>query len=415
MGAKLVQLDDDIALQMRHWRQTLHMHPELAFQEHRTALLIADVLRKLELEVTTGVAHTGIVATLRNGDGPSIGLRVAIDATPQQEQGQLPHRSRHSTCMHACGQDGHAAMLLGAASQLARHKNFRGTLHFIFQPAQEPGEGAAAMLADHLLERFHCDAIYGLHNWPGLPLGKFGIASGIASAALDYFEINVHGSGAHIAQPHQGIDSLLCASYIVVALQTIASRRIDPQDATVVAVTQLLASDQQHAVARHAVIRGSIRNLNQATRVRVQEIMAEIATFTATAHGACADIVFSRPTPAAINAEHEAELAACAARRAGGRHAVISSPPTLAAEDFAHMLQQRPGAYVLLGVDPPRKKSVPLNHERYDFNDQALSLGAGFFVAIAEQYDAAGKHDAPPQTQKIPRASAPSTCTGSAK
>lgn len=396
MGAKLLKLDDDIALPMQHWRQTLHMHPELAFQEHRTALLIAEVLRKLELEVTTGVAHTGVVATLRNGDGPSIGLRVAIDATPQQEQSQLPHRSRHSICMHACGQDGHAAMLLGAATQLARHRHVRGTLHFIFQPAQESGEGAAAMLADNLLERFPCDAIYGLHNWPGLPLGKFGIASGIATATLDYFEINVHGSGAHVAQPHQGVDSLLCASYIVVALQTIASRRIDPQDATVVAVTQLLAGDQQHVVPRHAVIRGSIRNLTPATRMRVQEIMAEIATFTATAHGACADIVFSRPTPATINTGHEAGLAASAARRVAGRHAVVATcPPALAAEDFAHMLQQRPGAYVLLGVDPPRKKTLPLNHACYDFNDQALGIGAGFFVAIAEQY--AGAEQQPRQ------------------
>lgn len=393
MGAKLLKLDDDIAPQMQYWRQTIHMHPELAFQEHRTATLIAKALHKLELEVTTGVAHTGIVATLRNGDGPSIGLRVAIDATPLQEENTIPHRSRHSTCMHACGHDGHAAMLLGAASQLARHKNFRGTLHFIFQPAQESSEGAAAMLADRLLERFPCEVIYGLHNWPGLPLGKFAIANGIATAALDYFEINVHGSSAHVAQPHRGIDSLLCATYIVIALQTIASRRIDPQDAAVVAVTQLLAGDRQHVIPGHAVIRGSIRHLNQHTRARVQEIMAEIATFTATAHGARADIVFSRPTPATVNSAREAELAACAARRVSGRHAVVTSgAPTLAAEDFAHMLQQRPGAYVLLGVDPERKKSIPLNHARYDFNDQALCIGAGFLVAVAEQYSAAATH-----------------------
>ncbi len=375
-------LDADLVGQMVAWRHDLHAHPELAFQENRTADLIARELAASGFAVHRGLGGTGVVGTLKRGEGPSIGLRADMDALPIEELTGLPYASRNAGVMHACGHDGHVAMLLGAAQALAGMPDLAGTLHVIFQPAEECEGGGRAMVEDGLFRLFPCDSVWGLHNWPGLPLGSFATRVGPIMASLDTFEIRVEGSGTHAAMPERGIDTLVVVSEIVLALQTIVSRRISPHDPAVVSVTQIHGGDAYNVIPSSAVIRGTVRCLDEAVRSRIAKLIEEIARGTAATHGASAEVAYQNGYPATVNAAESVPLALAAARQVPGIASTREDlPPSMASEDFAYMLRACPGSYAWLGADGaiPGK---PLHHPGYDFNDEALPLGAGYWISL---------------------------------
>ncbi|MEA3132138.1 MAG: hypothetical protein QOF46_3933 [Paraburkholderia sp.] len=371
------------------WRRALHAHPETAFEEVSTARLVASVLRDHGFEVTEGVGKTGVVGTLRRGRGPALGLRADMDALPMVEYNEFEHRSQHRGKMHACGHDGHTAMLLGAAAALSRDTGWQGTVHVIFQPAEEVAGGGRVMVEDGLFERFPCDAVFGLHNWPGLPLGHFAINRGPMMASFDTFEILVDGKGSHAAMPEEGIDALVCASHVVIALQTIVSRRVSPKEACVVSVTQIHGGEAWNVLPDRAVIRGTVRCFDANIQERVRSLLDEIGTLTAQAHGAKATLTYRYGYPATINAPAEADVALDAARATVGAEKVtLGCKPSMASEDFAFMAQARPGAYVWMGVDGP-KPGAPLHNPHYDFNDDALATGASYWVNVVKAFGAA--------------------------
>ena len=381
-----MSIDADILGRMVAWRQDLHAHPELAFAEVRTGDLVARELAACGFEVHRGLGRTGVVGTLRRGEGPAVGLRADMDALPIQEATGLPHASRTPGVMHACGHDGHVAMLLGAASQLARAETLRGTIHVIFQPAEECEGGGRAMVEDGLFRLFPCDTVWGLHNWPGLPLGAIATCPGPIMASLDTFEIRVRGSGTHAAMPERGIDTLVIASETVLALQTIVSRRLAPLDPAVVSITQIHGGDAWNVIPDLATIRGTVRCLSESVRGTVAALITEIATGIARTHGGGAEIDYHTGYPATVNAPDAVPLALAAAARVPtipARHGTVA--PSMASEDFAYMLQACRGAYVWLGVDgatPGR----PLHNPGYDFNDDALPIGAAYWVSLAGEH-----------------------------
>lgn len=365
------------------WRRDLHTHPELAFQEVRTAELVARELAACGLSVKTGLGRTGVVGTLSRGDGPTIGLRADMDALPIQEATGVAYASRTPGVMHACGHDGHVAMLLGAARHLATRTDLTGTVHFIFQPAEECEGGGCAMVEDGLFRLFPCDSVYGLHNWPGLALGTFATRVGAIMASLDTFEIAVTGFGTHAAMPERGIDTLVIASEIVLALQTIVSRRIAPTEPAVLSVTQIHGGDAFNVIPDRAVIRGTVRCLNEAVRARVAEFIEAIAGGTAGTHGARAEVAYRFGYPATVNT---ADAVGVAFEAAGTVSAITARRgdvgPSMASEDFAYMLEACPGAYAWIGTDGTQK-SLPLHNPGYDFNDEALPIGAAYWAALA--------------------------------
>jgi amidohydrolase len=367
-------------------RRDLHAHPELAFQEHRTAGIVAAALRQVGLEVHEGIGGTGVVGVLRCGSGGrTVGLRADMDALPIVEQGERPHISRFAGVHHGCGHDGHTAMLLGAARQLARTKRFDGTVHFIFQPAEEGRGGARAMVQEGLFERFACDAVYALHNWPELPLGVAQTRPGPIMAAADRFDIVVRGRGGHAAQPHRTPDAVLAASELVCQLHTITSRRIPPTENAVLSVTRI-SGGQSHNVLPSAVeLTGTVRSFDAAVQDAIEQSIRQIAAGVAQASGTGIDVEYLRYYPVTVNTAAEAALALQAAERAG-LHASTAPSPAFTSEDFAFMLQARPGAYLWLGqgAQDGQAPMPPLHHPGYDFNDQALSLGIAWFVAVAE-------------------------------
>jgi hippurate hydrolase len=378
-----MSIDADILDRMVAWRRDLHAHPELAFAEVRTADLVARELAACGFEVHRGLGRTGVVGTLRRGEGPAIGLRADMDALPIHEATGLPYASTNPGVMHACGHDGHVAMLLGAASQLARVEDLRGTVRVIFQPAEECEGGGRAMVEDGLFRMFPCDTVWGLHNWPGLPLGAFATTPGPIMASLDTFEIRVRGSGTHAAMPERGIDTLVIASETVLALQTIVSRRIAPLDPAVVSITQIHGGDAWNVIPDLATIRGTVRCLSESVRGTVAALITEIATGTARTHGGAAEVDYHTGYPATVNAPDAVPLALAAASRVPAipaRHGDVA--PSMASEDFAYMLQACPGAYVWLGTDGA-EPGRPLHNPGYDFNDDALPIGAAYWVALA--------------------------------
>jgi hippurate hydrolase len=380
-GGKTV-LHDDVVADMVRWRRDLHAHPELAFAEFRTADLVAAALAQMGIEVHRGLGKTGVVGTLRNGSGPSIGLRADTDALPMQEAAGLAHCSVHAGRMHACGHDGHTAMLLGAAAQLARSRRFAGTVHFIFQPAEENEGGGRAMVQDGLFERFPCDAVYGMHNWPGLKLGQFAVNDGPMMAALDTFEIEIAGRGTHAAIPDRGVDPFIPAAQLVLALQTIPSRVISPLDAAVVSVTQIHGGDAMNVIPASVSLKGTARCFEEQVRTKIEAQLQQLSRLLAEAHGAQATVSYRRGYPATVNSAHEAATAArIAARLVGEQNVQVGVKPSMASEDFAFMLQQRPGAYLWIGADG-ETPSAPLHNPHYDFNDAALPLGAAFWVEL---------------------------------
>jgi len=380
---------DDLLPALRTLRRDLHAHPELGFAEHRTAALVAGAMRELGLEVATGIGGTGVVATLRNGgSGRSLGLRADMDALPIVEASGVPHASVNPGAHHGCGHDGHTAMLVGAARQLARTRRFDGTVHFIFQPAEEGQGGADAMIRDGLFERFPCDAVYALHNWPGLPLGVAQTRAGPIMAAADRFEITVRGRGGHAAMPHTTPDAVLAASHLVLQLNTIVARDIDPVESAVLSVTRIEGGHAHNVLPAEVTVTGTVRSFEPAVQDRIEARLREVCAGVAASTGTELAIDYLRYYPSTINTADEARKALDAAA-AAGLAAVPAPAPAFTSEDFAFMLRARPGAYLWLGQATPGHER-PLHHPCYDFNDDALPLGIGWFVALVERELAAG-------------------------
>lgn len=379
---------DDLLPDLIALRRDLHAHPEPAFEERRTAAIVARALRALDFDVHEGIAGTGVVGTLRNGVGErSIGLRADMDALPSGEQSQLRYASRCAGVHHGCGHDGHTAMLLGAARQLARSRRFDGCVHFIFQPAEEGRGGAREMIKDGLFERFPCDAVYALHNWPDLPLGHAQTRSGPIMAAADRFDIVLRGRGGHAAQPHRTPDVLLAASQLVTQLNTLVARRIDPMQRAVLSVTRMTGGTSHNVLPAHATITGTVRTFDAQAQDRLEAGLREAVKGIALGHGVTAEVTYTRYYPATLNSEPHAKRALQAAADAG-MHVAEAPQPAFTSEDFAFMLRERPGAYLWLGQgrsDCDAAASVPLHHPCFDFNDEALPFGVRWFCAVVER------------------------------
>jgi len=371
--------------QLVEWRHALHRRPELAFEEHETADFIAERLRAFGLEVHRGLAGTGVIGVLRNGAGPTVGLRADIDALPVTEITGAPYASEIAGKMHACGHDGHTTMLLGAAQAMAADPPGPGTVVFIFQPAEENEGGARVMLEDGLLERFPLDSVYALHNWPGLTEGKIAVRPGPVMAAFDTFELRIVGKGAHGAMPHQGVDPITIAAQLQFAWQTIVSRGIEPTDAAVISITQVHAGHTLNVIPDEVILRGTVRSLRPETRDFLQAEMTLRAEKIAEACHAKAELTYERRYPATINDAGAAETARRAAEAILGAGAVETGlAPSMASEDFAFLLERVPGAYGWIG-NGPAEGGRNLHSPRYDFNDAILPLGVQFFVEVARR------------------------------
>jgi amidohydrolase len=376
---------DDICRSMVEWRHDFHAHPETAFEEHRTSQRVAEALEKMGLTAHRGIARTGVVASLKNGDGPSIALRADMDALDILELGDRPYKSTIPGKMHGCGHDGHTAMLLGAAAQLARDRPFRGTVNFIFQPAEENEGGGREMVEDGLFEKFPSDAVYGMHNIPNIPRGRFALREGVATAFLDTFEIVITGRGCHAAMPETGIDPILVSAGLINSLQSIVSRRIGALESAVVSLTQIHGGDTWNVVPETVTLRGTVRTLSAKVQAQVQEEMGQICAGVAQTHGATIALDYRRRYPGVINTPAETVAAASAAMRLVGKDLVQTDvKPAMGSEDFAYMLQERPGAYICLGAGEG-PNNPPLHNPHYDFNDAIMPLGAGFWVELVKQ------------------------------
>ncbi len=371
---------------MKEWRHDIHAHPETAFEENRTSEVVAKKLESFGIEVHRGMAKTGVVGVLRAGTGKrAIGLRADMDALDILETNDFNHASKIPGKMHACGHDGHTTMLLGAAKYLAETKNFDGTVYFIFQPAEENEGGGRVMVEEGLFDKFPCESVYGMHNIPGIPVGHFAVRPGPMMAAYDIFEITVEGVGAHGAMPHQGIDPVMVGSQIVVALQAIVSRYTDPMDTAVVSTTQFHSGDAWNVIPQTAVLRGTVRTFKAEVQDRVQRQIEEISRNVAQAFGAKIKWRYERRYPATVNSELETEIAARAAGTVAGEGKVNRNPtPAMGSEDFAFMLQARPGCYIWVG-NGDRPGSCMIHNPGYDFNDEVLPIGASYWATLAEQ------------------------------
>ena len=364
-------------------RRDLHAHPELAFKEHRTASVVAAALREIGLEVHEGIAGTGVVGILRKGNSTRmVGLRADMDALPMREEAERPYVSRHPGVHHGCGHDGHTAMLLGAARQLARADRFDGSVAFIFQPAEEGRGGAREMVRQGLFDRFPCESVFALHNWPDLPVGTVATRPGPIMAAADRFDIVVRGRGGHAALPHQTADVVLAASQLVAQLHTIVSRRIPPTQNAVLSVTRI-SGGQSHNVLPAAVeLTGTVRSFDAAVQDTIEQAVRDVAAGVAQASGTKIEVEYTRYYPATVNSPEHAQLALEAARSVG-LDAQGAAAPAFTSEDFAFMLQQRPGAYLWLG-QRGTAHAAPLHHPAYDFNDEVLAHGVRWFTAVAQ-------------------------------
>jgi len=372
--------------EMTEWRRDIHQHPELKFEENRTSDLVAAKLEEFGIEIHRGLAKTGVVGTIRNGDGPSIGLRADMDALPLEEKNTFKHASSNPGKMHACGHDGHTAMLLGAAKHLAASKNFKGTVNLIFQPAEEGGGGGELMIKEGLFEMFPVDSVYGLHNWPGMPAGTFGVGSGPFMAAADMFDLTINGRGGHAALPDQCIDPIVVASQVVSALQTITSRNTHPVDSVVISVTQIHAGDAYNVIPDSVRMRGTVRTFQTETRDKIPSSMLRVAEGVSAAYGATCELNYMSGYPATINSVPETEISAKAVVDLLGEDKIIRNPtPCMGAEDFSYMLEARPGCYVWLGIGPGKGEAGCMLHSsRYDFNDDVLTTGASYWVKLVE-------------------------------
>jgi hippurate hydrolase len=366
------------------WRRDFHEHPELLFDVHRTAGRVADLLRSFGCdEVVTGIGRTGVVGVIRgrtDTSGRVIGLRADMDALPIHEATGVPYASRTPGKMHACGHDGHTAMLLGAAKYLAETRNFDGTAVVIFQPAEEGGGGGREMVADGMITRFGIQEVYGMHNMPGIPVGHFAIRPGAVMAAADQFDITVTGKGGHAAKPHDCIDTTVVAAHIIVALQTIASRNVDPMAQVVVSVCTVATDSTAHNVIPQVVtMKGTVRTMDHKVQDFVERRIGEIVEGTALALGARAEVDYRRGYPVTVNTPANTGFAAAVAREVSG-HIDTDTPPLMGAEDFSFMLNERPGAYIFVG----NGDSAMVHHPAYDFDDNAIPFGASWYAGMVE-------------------------------
>ncbi|MAZ98880.1 MAG: peptidase M20 [Rhodospirillaceae bacterium] len=371
--------------ELTEWRRYLHKNPELGFEEFKTSDFVANKLEGMGLSVHRGLAGTGVVATLSSGDGSgkAIALRADMDALPLQEKGSVKHRSENPGKMHACGHDGHTTMLLGAAKYLTETQNFNGTVQFVFQPAEEGKGGGKKMIDDGLFNLFPAEEVYGMHNMPGMNVGEFAVAPGPMMAARDNFQILVQGRGGHAAMPHQGVDPVVVGSHIVLALQTITSRNINPQESLVVSVTQFHAGEAFNIIPDTVLLKGTCRVFDKELQETLPERIRLITDGVALTFGAKSELTYHSGYPATINTKSQSEFCAEIAQEiAGSANGVDLNPvPSMGAEDFSYMLQERPGCYIWAG----NGDSAGLHHPEYDFNDQLLAVGASYWSKLVEQ------------------------------
>jgi len=371
-------------------RRDLHAHPELGFEEHRTAEVVTGELHRLGLEYHAGVGKTGVVAVIpgqRQDSGRAIGLRADMDPQPMHEENDFPHVSRFKGRMHGCGHDGHTAMLLGAARYLAGSRRFDGTVYLIFQPGEEGFGGGKAMVDDGLFERFPADEIYALHNWPALPPGTIAVRPGPMMAASDRIEIHIEGRGGHGAHPHLAVDPVLVAGHIITATQSIIARNVSPIDTAVISLCAMHAGNLAagSVIPRDARLVGTVRTFRPQTQDAIERRLSELVHSIAAAFGASATLKYERAYPATINSEREAEFAAAVADAlVGPQNVVRDLEPSMGSEDFSFMLQRRPGAYARLGQGGAEGGCF-LHNSRYDFNDDVIPVGAGYMAALAER------------------------------
>jgi hippurate hydrolase len=389
-------VDPIIAFQseIQQIRRDLHAHPELCYEEKRTSDVVADKLSEWGIPVIRGLGLTGVVGIIKNGSSQrAIGLRADMDALPMQEVNTFAHASRHPGKMHACGHDGHTAMLLGAAKHLAEHRNFDGTVYLIFQPAEEGGAGARRMIEDGLFEQCPMDAIYGMHNWPGAPAGTMSVVEGPMMASSNEFYVTVKGKGAHAAQPHKGIDPVMVAVQIAQSWQTIISRQKSPLDTAVLSITQIHAGSATNVIPDEAELVGTVRTFTQPVLDMIEQRMGEIARHTAAAFGAEVEFKFRRNYPPLVNHAAETRFAVEVMKSVVGADKVDDNvEPTMGAEDFAFFLQAKPGCYVFIGNGEGDHRDgghglgpCVLHNGSYDFNDNLLPIGASFWVRLAER------------------------------
>ena len=375
----------DLAEEITEWRRDIHAHPELLYDTHRTSELVADKLKVFGVdEVVTGIGRTGVVGVIKgksNGSGKVIGLRADMDALPLDEITGKPYASTVPGKMHACGHDGHTAMLLGAAKYLSETRNFDGTVIVIFQPAEEGGAGAKAMVDDGLMDRFGIQEVYGMHNMPGEPLGSFHIRPGAMMAAADRIQIDIEGVGGHAAKPHEVVDTLLVGAHIIQAVQSIASRNVDPLKSVVVSITAFNGGFTDNVIPQTARLRGTVRTLDPEIRDLAERRLKEIVPTIAAAFGAKAEVNYKRDYPITINHAKQTEFAAGIARKISGDDNVVTDvAPTMGGEDFSFMLLERPGAFIFVG----NGDSANLHHPAYDFNDELIPVGCSYWVKLVE-------------------------------
>jgi len=374
----------DLHQEITAWRRDLHAHPELQYDVQRTAAAVADKLKTFGCdEVVPGIGRTGVVGVIRGRKTGKkvIGLRADMDALPIEEETGLPYQSTVPGKMHACGHDGHTAMLLGAAKYLAETRNFAGTAVVIFQPAEEGGAGALAMVKDGLIGRFGIEEVYGMHNYPGLPLGEFAIRPGAIMASADHIAIDLEGKGGHAARPHLAVDTILVGAQIINALQSIVARNVDPLEAAVVSICMFQAGFTDNVIPQHAKLRGTARALTAEVRELLRKRVDEVVQGTARLYGAKAKITYTNGYPVVINHERQTEFAASVAREIAGKDKVDTDvAPVMGAEDFAFMLNERPGAFIFVG----NGDSAGLHHPAYDFNDETIPVGTSYWVRLAE-------------------------------
>jgi amidohydrolase len=375
----------DLLPEIAGWRRDIHAHPELMFDVQRTAAGVADKLRAFGCdEVVAGIGRTGVVGVIRGRRGPgrrTIGLRADMDALPIQEATGLPYQSTAPGKMHACGHDGHTAMLLGAARYLAETRNFAGTAVLIFQPAEEGGGGGREMVKDGMMDRFGIEEVYGMHNFPGLPVGDFAIRPGAMMASADRITIDIEGLGSHAAWPHRGVDTVLAGAQIVNQIQSIVARNVDPQEAAVISITQFHAGTADNILPQTARLNGTARSLNPRVRDLLEARLHAVVEGTAALYGAKATLTYHRDYPVTVNHERQTAFAAAVAADVVGRDRVdAATPPLMGAEDFSFMLEARPGAFIFVG----NGDSAGLHHPAYDFNDEAIPVGTSYWVRLVE-------------------------------
>ncbi|UQG60836.1 M20 family metallopeptidase [Marinobacter sp. M3C] len=377
-------INKELLEEIKQWRKLIHSQPELGFNELKTSAFIIQKLESFGIDVHKGLGGTGVVGTLKNGEGPTIGLRADIDALPIEEKNNIEHKSTHANCMHACGHDGHTSIMLGVAKYLSENKNFSGTVHFIFQPAEEVLGGAKKMIDDGLFEKFPMDEVYGLHNWPGLTLGEIAVNNGPMMASFDTFEITLTGKGTHAAMPHLGADPIAAGAALITNIQSIISRRISPLKPGVISVTQMNSGDTTNVIPDHAILKGTVRSFDMDVRQSMQDMLTEMVTTLPPLYGVTGKIDYHIRYPVTTNNHDAYQAIKDAAVRALGADKVNTAvEPSMASEDFSFMSQKVKGAYFWLGVDG-QAPSKPLHNARYDFNDNAIEVGVKVWVSLVE-------------------------------